>query len=88
MRAFAGPISADNSSQFRSPHLLHRAEMLQQRLNGLRADPFNLLQFTVDKGFAALLTVERYGKAVHLILDARQEVEQQGGRTHPTSNGG
>ena len=57
--------------------LLHRAEMLQQRADRLLADPFDLFQFAVYEGLAPLLAVECDSEAVHLLLDARQEMEQR-----------
>lgn len=50
--------------------------MLEERADRLVADAFDLLQFAMDKRFAALLTVERDGETVHLLLNVRQKVEK------------
>lgn len=61
------------------PDLRHRTEMGKQRRDGLLAHPFDLLELAVDERLASFLPMERDGEAVHLVLNARQEVEQRRG---------
>lgn len=56
------------------PDLRHRTEMGKQRRDSLLAHPFDLLELAVDKRLASFLPMERDGKAVHFVLNARQEV--------------
>lgn len=55
---------------------LHRTEMAQQELYGLRADSFDIFQFTVNESFASLLPVEGDAEAMGFVADVTHHFER------------
>ena len=55
---------------------LHRTEMAQQELYGLRADSFDIFQFTVNETFASLLPVEGDAEAMGFVADVTHHFER------------
>lgn len=55
---------------------LYRTEMAQQELYGLRADSFDIFQFTVNESFASLLPVEGDAEAMGFVADVTHHFER------------